>query len=397
MTAIKRLPRWSKIVIGLIALFGLLFYVGGGFVFADMIREDALIPQPPTPDYGVYVVTVDADTITITSEKERQDTTHPGLAGLAWNGGYGRLGEILSSEGLTVTRSFQLVSGTMPDTCSVPLAECDPVDIEGYTYQTGPSDVGLASAEVSYQSSLGTMGAWQVDSGDGSVWAIHAHGWRAARRETVRSLPIYHEAGITSLVIDYRNDPAAPDDPSGFYRFGRTEWEDIEGAVRFALDNGAEEIILVGYSTGAAAHMAFLEHSDLADRVTAVVFDSPNIDMGETVRVAAADRTIPGTSLPIPGSLTFSAMLIADLRWDIGWNEINYADRAAEIIGVPTLVFHGLADEIVPVDVSRRLQAQAPDLVLLIETPEAGHVKSWNIDPDSYKATLGEFLAGATS
>ena len=130
MTAIKRLPRWLTIVIGLIALFGLLFYVGGGFVFADMIREDALTPQPPMPDYGVYVVAVDADTITITSEEERQDTTHPGVAGLAWGGGYGRLGGILSSEGLTVTRSFQLVSGTMPDTCSAPLAECDPVDIE---------------------------------------------------------------------------------------------------------------------------------------------------------------------------------------------------------------------------------------------------------------------------
>ena len=25
-------------------------------------------------------------------------------------------------------------------------------------------------------------------------------------------------------------------------------------------------------------------------------------------------------------------MLIADLRWDIGWNEINYDDRAAGIV-----------------------------------------------------------------
>ncbi|MEE9177571.1 MAG: alpha/beta fold hydrolase [Acidimicrobiia bacterium] len=397
MTETRRARRWSRILIGLVVLVGLTFYVGGGFVFANMIRGDALTPQPPTPDYGVYVTAVGDDTITLSSVEERDDTTHPGYFGLAWENGYGRLGEIIDQNGVTVTRSFELVSGVPPKTCTSTLGECHPADIEGWAYQRKPADVGLVYSEVAYESPLGTMGAWQVDSGDGTVWAIHAHGWRAARREAIRSLPVYYNAGVTSLVIDYRNDPDAPSDPSGFYRFGRTEWEDIEGAVEFAIDNGAEEIILVGYSTGASAHMAFLEQSDLADEVVAVVFDSPNIDMGETVRIAAGERTIPGTPIPIPGSLTASAMVIADLRWDIGWDEINYVDRASHTLTVPTLVFHGSADTRVPIEVSRRLQTEVPELVRLVETKGAGHVTSWNIDPAGYEEQLDDFLSGRTS
>ena len=115
------------------------------------------------------------------------------------------------------------------------------------------------------------------------------------------------------------------------------------------------------------------------------------------VRTAAAERTLPGTPLRIPGSLTSSAMLIADLRWDIGWDEIKCVERATEIAMVPTLVFHGLGDNPVPVEVARLFQAGTPDLVLMVEPPKAGHVNSWNIDPDGYEETLEMFPERAVS
>jgi hypothetical protein len=371
----------------------LVFYGAGGYVFADMIRTDALLPQPPTPDYGVWVRAVDEETITLGSDKEREDTTRPGLAGLAWEDGYGQIGDILSVDGLDVTRSFSIRFGAPPPVCVGDPADCDPVDIEGWTYPGDPSSLDMEYREVTYQSPLGAMGAWLVDGGDGSVWAIHAHGWRSSRREALRSLPIYHQAGITSLVIDLRNDPDAPADPSGLYRFGRSEWEDVEAAVDFAVANGAEAVILVGYSTGAAVHLAYLENSEGTSPSVGLVLDSPNADMGATVRHGAAGRTLPGTPIPVPSSLAIAAMLIADVRWDVDWDSINYVNRASEIVDIPTIVFHGVEDDRVPIEVSRRLRAQAPDLIELVEVEGAGHVTSWNVDPEGYEETLTRFLA----
>lgn len=397
MARSKKFPRRAKIIVSILVALTAVFYTAGGIVFANMIHADALMPQPPTPDNGVYVTLIDEDSVTLTSEEQREDTTRPGVAGLAWEGGYGLIGEITAVDGLDVTREFTLVSGALPSPCSAELSACDEVDIESVTFETDPSDVGLAFREVTYSSALGPMGAWRIDSGDGSTWAIHAHGWRSSRRDAVRMLPTYHAAGITSLVIDYRNDVEAPPDPGGLYRFGRTEWEDVEGAVRYALDQGAENILLHGYSTGAALHLAFLENSDLAGEVTAAVYDSPNIDMAETVRHAAAKRHLPGTPMPLPASLTAVAMFIADVRWEVGWSEIDYVDRAADIVTVPTLVFHGVEDDRVPIDVARRFRDRAPNWVQLVEVESAGHVTSWNVDPESYERVLGEFLEQQTT
>ena len=388
----SRRHRWTTITVATIAGMVVVFHIAGGILFANMIHADALIPQGPSPDNGVYVTAIGDDTITLTSAEERDDTSRPGFAGLAWDGGYGQIAHVTETDGLEITRLFVRISGPLPPICSGPLTSCEQVDIESWSYQTDPTDIGLGFEEVVFPTRLGDMGAWKIESGDEPVWAIHTHGWRASRREALRSLPTYHAAGITSLVIDYRNDEGAPPDPSGLYKFGRTEWQDVEAAVDHAVANGAERVVLVGYSTGAAIDLAFLEHSDRADRVAALVFDSPNIDMAETVRLEASKRTIPGTPLPVPASLTAVAMSIADLRWDIGWGEIDYVARAAEIVTVPTLVFHGTEDDRVPVEVSRRFRDAASDSVQLVEVPEAGHVTSWNIDPGSYEAALARFL-----
>jgi len=241
------------------------------------------------------------------------------------------------------------------------------------------------------------MGAWSVPPTAENVktWAIHMHGWRAERRETVRMLPTYAAAGITSLVIDYRNDPDAPADPSGLYRFGRTEWQDAEAAVQYALDHGADHVILAGYSTGATAEMAFLESSPLAGRIAGVVFDSPNLDFGRAVSEEASKRTIPGTPIPLPATLTATAKWIADLRFDVDWEAINYVDRKG-ILTVPTLVFHGADDQTVPLSVSEDLEKLYPDLVTLVVTDEADHVGSWNVDPKGYEATLAAYLSTVT-
>ncbi len=370
------------------------FHAAGGWYFSTLLRTDGLEPRAGERNFDVRVVSIGPDQRISLDGTDRKAIEQPGVSGLWWPDGYGRIGSVLAVDGTVVTRAFELVSGSLPPICTTPeTAACVEVDIDSHAFRSDPADVGLRYSDVAFQGPLGQLEAWLVtpNTEPASTWAIHVHGWRVDRREALRTLTTYGSLGVTSLVIEYRNDEGAPADPSGFYRFGRTEWTDLEGAVQFALDRGAERIVLAGYSTGAAVSLAFLENSAHADRVVGVVLDSPNIDFGTAVKLEAGRRKLPGTPIPLPPTLTATAMWLADVRFDVDWNAIDYVGRP-DIVQVPTLVFHGTSDTTVPIDVSRDFAASNPLDVELVETT-AEHVQSWNVDPDRYERRLGEFLA----
>jgi pimeloyl-ACP methyl ester carboxylesterase len=197
--------------------------------------------------------------------------------------------------------------------------------------------------------------------------------------------------GLPSLAITYRNDEGAPADPSGMYGFGSTEWRDLQGAVRYATDHGADKVVLVGYSMGGAIAASFLEHSSLADAVAAVVFDAPMLDFGATINHKAADRELPMVGLALPPPLTWTAKQIAGVRFEVDWDELNYLDDS-DWLTMPTLVFHGDDDATVPLSTSQQLADAHTQLVSLVRVPGAGHVASWNSAPSTYDRTLRNFL-----
>ena len=377
------MPILISAAIGVLLL--VTYYLVAGWAISNGLHRSVLQVGPREKELGVRVREVSRDRIVLEAPAPRQDIGHPGTIGLAWDGGYGRVGDVIDVQGPRFIRSYQPVEG-MPPVCPGELASCPPLEMDSYAFPRDPGDIGLEFETVTYQTALGPMGAWLVPAASASTrWAIHCHGWTAERRELVRMLPGYQAAGLDSLVIDYRNDPGAPLDPSNRYRFGLSEWEDVDAAVRHALDRGAEKVVLNGCSTGAALVMRFLELSPLADVVTGLVLDAPNIIVADAVRRGTQD------SKPSRLMIEFG-MWIADLRWKIDWETTNYVQRADSILRVPTLVFHGTSDQVIPIAVSRQLEARVPSLVQLVETPAAGHVMSWNADPDRYQRYLTGFL-----
>jgi pimeloyl-ACP methyl ester carboxylesterase len=362
------------------------FHLVSGWFLAGGLYEGALALGRRAQDLGVGVRALAGGAIVLESPTPRQDIGHPGHIGLRWQGGYGHVGEIVGVENGRITRRYAAVEGGPPPLCEGDLESCPPLELDSFYYPNGPDDAGLEYEETTYESPLGPIGAWLVPARRADkTWAVHCHGWTVERRELIRMLPPFHEHGVNSFVIDYRNDEGAPQDPTGRHRFGLSEWADLEAAIGHVIDLGAEDVVLTGCSTGAALVMSFLERSQLADRVTGLVFDSPNVILVEAVRHATRERR--ATPLMVEFGLW-----IADLRWRIDWEATNYVAGAEQIIHVPTLVFHGTADQRVPISVSRRLQARVPELVDLVETPAAGHVMSWNADPGRYETHVSRFL-----
>jgi pimeloyl-ACP methyl ester carboxylesterase len=364
----------------------LLFHIGGGWYFSGEIYSSALEPSPNTFDFDIPVLATGGGTVTLSTVDGPSELETPGVWGLAWADGYGRLTELVATDDESAEWRLESASGASPGTGSL-------VDLDGRAFAGDPMEAhGIGFTDVTYRSSLGDNPAWFIE-GEATTWVVLVHGNGLTRRDMLKSLPVIVANGNPALVITYRNHALAPADPSGRLQYGLSEWEDLEAAVDYALTAGAGDVVLVGYSMGGGIVTNFLYESPLASRVRGVVLDSPMLDLSAAVDLGASNRSLPVIGLPIPSTLTATAKLLAGWRYDVDWGRLDYLDRADEI-RVPILLFHGIEDDIVPVETSDALAEMLPGLVTYHRVDSAKHLESWNLDSAAYEKLLGEFLAG---
>jgi hypothetical protein len=378
----RRGAGWTALVLGVLVL---IVYGLGGWYFAGQIRSDGLAVTHTPPGYEDLVVAVDADTVTVRAHDEGQD--QPGeVVGLWWSGGYAQLGPATSTAGTDQVRPVRAVLwGTLPGVGTS-------VELDGFAVRPDPSALKLPFSEVQIATPLGEAPAWLVP-GASDTWAVVAHGRGAERAEALRVIPTLHRAGLTVLDITYRNDEGAPQ-TDGLARFGQEEWPDLQAAVVYAVDHGADGVVLYGLSMGGGMDLAYLLHGTAGlDAVRGVVLDAPTADFGATIEQAADERTLPLLGLPIPDSLVTVAKWIESTRDDVSWSQVDYVAQAGDLPEIPILILHGADDARIYPATSRALAAARPDLVTLVEFPDAGHVLSWNADPGRYEAEVTAFLA----
>ncbi len=355
--------------------------VAASWYYAGEIGSEALEIDHSDPEPDLVVAGIGDHTITLqvtaATDLEHGDWRRAGRFGLEWSDGYGTVGEIVELSGREVVRDFTPVNGH-------PKAG-DAVRLDEAAFQGDPLVArGLPFQQVSFESDIGTLGAWRLNGSSGR-WAIIVHGRAASRETALRALPAFAGSGLSSLVIDYRNDQGAPSSASGLYDHGQSEWKDLEAAVGYALDQGARHIVLVGYSMGGAIVANFLYRSEVAANVRGVVLDSPMLDFGDVVDFGAARRKLPGL-------LTWLGKTAASLRYGVSWSDLDYLGRADEL-APSILLIHGDADRTVHIRTSDALAAARPDLVTYLRVAGAGHAQSWNANPQAYQRAIVEFLA----
>ena len=378
-------PRRLRRLIAVVAVVAVLFFAGGGWYFSGLIRSDALLVKEFPPEFDFRVTGASAESITFALPSDPPaDLISSETLGVRWDGGYGLSGSVVSRTEGAVAKQFSLIHGSLPDAGTM-------VALEGNATPPDPTDAGVAYTVVTYSSDFGEFAAWLTE-GEADTWAVFVHGRGATPHEGIRILPLFEERGIPMLLIEYRNDPGAPASDDHLATFGVEEWEDLEGAVEYALANGAGDVILVGYSMGGAIAISFLYESDLADRVRGVILDSPALELGAMVDARAGETSLPLLPIKVPVTLTAVSKWLAGVRFGAGWGAMDYLDDRVERLEVPMLVFHGVEDATVPIALSRELADRRPDLVDLVEFREADHVRSWNVNADRYRAAVEEFL-----
>ena len=356
----------SLVAVVVVLLAGICWYYAGE-IYAGGFEIDR------SPDeLNLEIVAVSDGTITLRAAEGTQDLDKAGIYGLLGDNGYGRVQDIVSNSEKQVVRQFELVDG-----------ELKVGDRVVYDRSTFPGDPGrafnLPFEDVTYQSPLGPMRAWFVP-GYGDTWAVMVHGRTATRGETLRSLGLVSNFGIPVMSIQFRNDEGVAEDPTNTYQYGVTEWEDLQGAVAYALDNGAQQVVLVGFSMGGGIVTHFMDESELAGRVSGIVLDAPLLNLDDAVDLGGSKRGVPQ---PIPTLATY----VAKLRYGIDWSALDTRDEFLAI-RQPVLMFHGTKDPTIPVAQSDGVAERAGANVTYIRMEGAEHVGSWNIDPEAYASFL---------
>ena len=366
-------------------------FVGSSWYLAEKIRSEALTvaPGPAIPAYDdVQFVGLSPEKVRLVAVGDQAALVKPALYGIAWPGGIGRLGAAAAMAGGVVTRPWTVISGSAPAVGQ--LAALD----RSYFLSDPETALGFPMRDVIVPGPLGPLPAWYFP-GPGRTFIIGVHGQNGSRKDVLRVIDSVHHMGFPALAVTYRNDLGAARDPSGYFRYGQTEWSDIEAAVRWSLAQGARNVVLVGQSMGGGVVAAFLARSSLAPKVARVVLDAPMLDLHAVIDYQADRHLLPVIGR-LPAPLIWTAERIASARFGVDWSATGYLDETTWL-KVPALVTHGDDDLRVPISMSIRLNELEPSLVTFEVFPGAGHLESWNSDRSRYASLVESFLAPLAS
>ncbi|MEU5776567.1 alpha/beta fold hydrolase [Streptomyces venezuelae] len=347
----------------------------GRFASDAALKAPAGRPLPTEPRLTVHATAAGQISLTRALASLR-----PGTYGLSGNGTHAVVGPVLDSaphEADTVVRRLEAVThGAM-----------EPGSRVWLTPQVHIGDprtaLGLDHADVDIPGELGGLPAWFVPA-TRDTWVITVHGLGTTREHPMVVMDFLNRMRVPVLDLAYRGDLGAPRSPDGLGHLGETEWRDLDAAIRYAVRNGAERVVLHGWSTGAAMCLHAAAHSALRDRISGLVLDSPVLNWEVTLRALAGARRTPGPLLPL-------AVRAAQGRTGLRGDRI-LESAGADALHVPTLVVHGPDDTVAPWIFSRRMAEQRPDLVTLHPVPDAPHGAMWNADPAAYEEVLRRFL-----
>ncbi|MFH1057458.1 MAG: alpha/beta hydrolase [Pseudomonadota bacterium] len=229
-----------------------------------------------------------------------------------------------------------------------------------------PASAGLGSEDVWFPTADGLkLHGWLVAAVDARFLVVFCHGNAGNISHRVDNLRRLHELGVATFIFDYRGYGQSQGRPSeeGFFRDAEAAADEAQRlAQRLRL-----RVVVFGRSLGgvAATHMA------ARGRPAGLILESTFTHLGDMAR----------SLVPLP-------LLAGALK-----NRFSALDRVGRV-QAPILFFHGDRDEIVPLDLGRRLYAAAPEPKRWVTLAGAGHNDTYLVGGAAYWQAWQDFLAG---
>jgi pimeloyl-ACP methyl ester carboxylesterase len=344
-----------------------------------------VVTPPKTREEDIRVIALSESTITLSTTK---DSLLPGRYGLWFDGGDGHahIGPVVQADAAGVTRELISVDFGV-------LGAGARARLNGW-YYLGPKELGFAYDDVLVDTELGAASAWLIPAEEETGrWVIQVHGRAVRRSETLRAVPVFREAGFTSLLVSYRNDGDAPESDDRRYALGDAEWRDVDAAVAFALGRGATSIVLMGWSMGGAIVLQTATRSAHAEHIVGVVLDSPVIDWASVLGFQGAEMGFPQAAskavLAVIGNAWGKRLTGQSAPIDLA--RLDFVARADELTR-PVLLMHSDDDGYVPSTSSHKLAEARPDIVTFDAFSVARHTKLWNYDAPRWNLDIAAWL-----
>lgn len=333
----------------------------------------------PRPHKRLVVLEATSETLTLPAT---QATLTPGQFAVWYDTaetGHAVVGTIITRSAHSVTRTIERWRGR-------PLQAGDEVRWAGNVFAV-PGDLGLAFEEVLIDAPSGLRPAWYFPAPSKTTWAIHVHGIHTTRISAVRSVPATHMLGMPSLVVTYGGDPEGPGPHVA--GFGQHEWRDVDAAVTYALNHGAECVLLVGWSMGATISLLLASFSNNRKSIAGLVLVSPALDWHAIIGAGLTRSSLPKWLrhlifglLSTPGVSSIVG-LSRPLNRRLLRPGIALVDE-----GIPIAIIHSPGDTDSPIAASQDLAFKFPRRVTLDCFPAVPHQMEWNADAERFSSAV---------
>lgn len=318
-------------------------------------------------------------------------TRQDGELGLLYDGEtqHAVLGPILNRDLETrVERSFVMTPGS-----PAPVAGTSARPI-GNVF-AAPKAVSSDVREVIIDTACGAAPAWLFPGTEdnASTWALHIHGSLSGREGAFRSVDSLKGTGFTSLVPSMRGDGDGPPAPRGAFTLGQTEWLDLDNAVDYAIDHGAQRILLVGWSSGASMALRLAVSSRHNDIIDGLVLISPVISWRNSIRFNSRNFGVP----EVIANASIWALGVNKLAQLLGspellrFNELDWSHRDFER-KISVLVIHSESDTTASFTDTKAFHASHADQVQLSTFGAAGHALEWNACPKQFGELINRWV-----
>ena len=254
-----------------------------------------------------------------------------------------------------------------------------------------PTTFGVQFKDIEFQTSDGVkISGWLAPSGDKHTTLIYSHGLFRSRRELLERAMNLCKLGYGALLYDQRNHGSSG---SARVTLGYNERLDVEGAVRYLLNDAhsADRIVSYGISMGATA--ALLASAETPE-VAAVISDSSFLSFDDTV-----DHHVKGLlhlpAFPFSNELKF----YIQRRADFNGSQLNALEAVKRIGARPVMFIAAEHDRRMPPTIAEQLyqacSSPKRDLLIIEGPGDNIHGHAYQANPKLYIDRVAAFLESA--